>query len=251
MNQNEIIRYCDGYLEIANFHDYCPNGLQVEGDLRTVHKIGLGVSISLEFIEQALAIDCDLILTHHGLIWNKDSRLIQGPFKKKIHLLLNAGVAAAAYHLPLDTHPVVGNNIQIAKLLDLHDPTEFPDENGKPLGVIGERQMTDIHTFSQFVDEKLRREPVLLPYGKERFSKIAIVTGGAQDYLLSAVSAGAECYVTGEVSERNFTMSKEYQIHFVSAGHYQTEKFGIQALGEHLSNKWDIECQFIDILNPI
>ena len=125
MNQNEMIKYCDQFLGIDKFQDYCPNGLQVEGDSRTVRKIGLGVSISLEFIEKAVALGCDLILTHHGLIWNKESRLIQGPFKKKIHLLLNEGMAAAAYHLPLDTHPEVGNNIQVVKILDLKNPTEF------------------------------------------------------------------------------------------------------------------------------
>jgi dinuclear metal center YbgI/SA1388 family protein len=251
MNQNDLIKYCDEYLEIDNFHDYCPNGLQVEGDSRTVQKIALGVSISLELIEKALALDCDLILTHHGLIWNKDSRLIEGPFKKKLQLLLSTGIAAAAYHLPLDTHPEVGNNIQVAQLLEIKDPTEFKDDDGDALGVIGDWQITGIEEFGQFLEKKLNRKPLVLPYGKEQFSKIAIVTGGAQDYLPSAFKAGADCYITGEASEKNFAMSKEYQIHFISAGHYQTEKFGIQALGEHLNKKFDIQFEFIDIPNPI
>ena len=251
MNQSEIIEYCDQLLDITKFKDYCPNGLQIEGDHRQVQKITIGVSISLEFIDKAIKSDSDLIITHHGLIWDKDERIIRGPMRQKIQRLLNHGIAAAAYHLPLDFHPELGNNAQLAMKLDLKNLIPFAETGSYAEGIIGETTISSIDAFSEHVAQVLNRKPTTLPYGPDKIKKVAIVTGGAQGYFLDAIEAGADCFITGEISERNFTMSREYGVHFISAGHYSTEIFGIQALGDHLTNQFDLRTEYIDIPNPI
>lgn len=251
MNQQDIISYCNELLNITGIPDFCPNGLQVEAEKQPIKKIALGVSISLEFIESAIAENADMIITHHGLIWDKDNRVIQGPFRKKIKLLLDHNLTAAAYHLPLDFHSEVGNNIQLAKRLGLTNICEFDEKASYSDGIIGETVITNIDDFSAHIGKILERTPVVLPYGKKAISKVVIITGGAQGYFQKAIDMGADCFITGEISEKNFTMSKEYAVHFISAGHYATEKYGIQALGDLITDKFAIECCFIDIPNPI
>jgi dinuclear metal center YbgI/SA1388 family protein len=251
MLQSEIIKFSNELLEIEKFNDYCPNGLQIEGDNREVQKIALGVSISLEFIEKAINADADLIITHHGLIWDRDERPIRGPFKRKIHLLLNQGMAAAAYHLPLDFHPEFGNNAQLAAKIGLKDLQPFSKKTQYAEGIIGTTQLHKIDELTEHLGKILKRPPVTLPYGPEKIDHVAIVTGGAQGYFLEAIEAGADCFITGEISEQNFAMSREYGVHFISAGHYATETFGIQALGRHLEQQFQLKTNFIDIPNPI
>ncbi|MCP4757606.1 MAG: Nif3-like dinuclear metal center hexameric protein [Proteobacteria bacterium] len=251
MNQQEIIEYCDDFLNISVFKDYCPNGLQVEGDQRQVRRIALGVSISLEFIEKAIQRKADMIVTHHGLIWDKDDRIIRGPFKRKIQALLESKLAAAAYHLPLDFHPEVGNNIQLARKIGLDRVQEFAKNPNYAEGIMGSVDKVGIQGFSLHIENILNRSPTVLPYGKGEISKVAVATGGAQFFFSEAIAAGADCFITGEISEKNFSMSKEHGVHFISAGHYATEKFGIQALGKHLHERFDVACDFIDIHNPI
>lgn len=251
MNQIDLITYCDDLLEKENFKDYCPNGLQVEGDGREVSKIALGVSISLDLIEKAIEIGADLIMTHHGLFWNKDERTIRGPMRRKIKLLLDNGLASAAWHLPLDFHPELGNNAQLADKLGLTDQEPFAQTPKYAEGVMGISGIKRIHELAQHVSQVLEREPTVLPYGPDEINRVAIITGGAQGYFLEAIDAGADCFITGEVSEQNFTMSREFGVHFISAGHYSTEKFGIQALGCHLESHFNLQAEYIHIPNPI
>lgn len=251
MKQSELIKYCDVLLNITAVKDYCPNGLQVEGDNRLVKKVALGVSVSLEFIEKAVAKGCDLILTHHGMIWDRDSRVIQGPFKKKIALLLESGIAAAAYHLPLDFHHTFGNNVQLANLLGLKEIESIPQDSDFAEAVIGDTKQKNISDFAAHIEKKLDRKPLVLSFGNQEIQKAVVITGGAQNYFMTAVDEGADCFITGEVSEKNYTLSQEYGVHFISAGHYATEKWGIKALGAHLHEKFKVKCEFIDIDNPI
>ena len=251
MKQNELVSYCDQLLKISSIRDYCPNGMQVEGDNREVKKIALGVSISLEFINKAIDLGADMIFTHHGIIWDKDSRRIEGPFRKKVKALLDAGIAAAAYHLPLDFHPELGNNVQLAKLLELIDIellSPVPEQAEAVMGTIPCKTITE---FSELIEKKMRRKPLILPFGNDEVSKVVIITGGAQGYYLTAVENGADCFLTGEASEKNYGMAQEYEQHFISAGHYATEKWGILALGEHLEKKHGIPFEFIEIDNPL
>lgn len=251
MNQIELINYCNHYLAIHQIDDFCPNGLQVEGDNREVKRIALGVSISLEFIEKAIEAKADLIITHHGMIWDKDSRVIQGPYKKKIEKLLRSGIAASSYHLPLDYHLEVGNNIQLGQILGLKDLETIPRESDKAEAVAGTPAQKSISDFSDHLSKKLGRDPLVLSFGPEEISKAVIITGGAQNYFSVAVKEGADCFITGEVSEKNYSLSQEYGIHFISAGHYATEQFGIQALGAHLEEKFGVDSCFLEIANPI
>ncbi|MBU2514156.1 Nif3-like dinuclear metal center hexameric protein [bacterium] len=251
MKQAEIINYCNQLLDIAVHKDFCPNGLQVEGDQREVKRIAIGVSITLELIEKAIKDSADMIITHHGMIWDKDPRIISGPFRKKIKLLLDNGLAAAAYHLPLDYHLELGNNVQLARVLQLSDIKTIPENADFAEAIIGKTVESSIEDFSDFVSEQLIRPPIVLPFGKKRISKVVIITGGAQNYFMTAVENGADCFITGEASEKNYAMSQEYGVHFISAGHYATEKYGILALGEHLSEKFGIDSNFIEIDNPI
>lgn len=251
MNQHQIVAYCDELLKISTVKDFCPNGLRVEGDNRTVAKVALGVSISLELIEKAIGIGADLILTHHGMIWDKDSRRITGPFRSKLQKLFQSGVAAAAYHLPLDFHPKLGNNVQLANVLELTAIEPIMSVPNQVEAVMGTTAHRTIGDFAAFIEQKLERKPLVLPFGNGPISRVVIITGGAQGYYMTAVERGANCFLTGEVSEKNFAMSQEYQLHFISAGHYATEKYGIQALGEHLRQELGVPCEFIEIDNPL
>ena len=251
MNQKEVIDYINDFLSIEKFHDHGPDGLQVEGDNREVKKICLGVSVSEELIQKAIEIESDLILTHHGMIWDKDPRIVQGPLRRKLKLLLDNGIAAAAYHFPLDFHPVLGNNAQLAQKLELSDIRPFTVIANCGEGVIGNTSLGHINELSDFIEKVLGRRPMVLPFGPLSISKVAILTGGAQSHFLKAIEAGADCYITGEVSEPNYTMSKEYRVHFVSAGHYATERFGIKALGLHVSGQLGIRCDYLEIDNPV
>lgn len=251
MNQQEIIRYCNDFLCIENFRDYCPNGLQVEGDNREVKKIATGVSLSEELIDHAIKQNADMIICHHGLIWNNDNRVVQGPYRRKLQKLLLKGIAASAYHLPLDFHPVLGNNIQLAQKLGLKNIIGFSETPKYAEGVIGELPPVTIEELGLIIEKTLGRKPTVLPFGASDISKVAIVTGGAQGQFEKAIQSGADCFITGEVSEKNYGMSQEYGVHFISAGHYATEKFGIQALGQHLTEQLNVMCQFTAFSNPI
>jgi dinuclear metal center YbgI/SA1388 family protein len=251
MDQHELIHYCNSFLNIDMFEDYCPNGLQVEGDNRTVHTIALGVSITLELIEKAIRSDADLIITHHGLLWNNDDRCIKGPLRNKLARLFDHGIAAAAYHLPLDFHPEIGNNVQLAHKIGLTDLSKFAETAHYAEAIMGRPSQTTILDLSKHIEKVLKRKPTVLPFGEEFIDSVAVITGGAQGFFLKAIEAGADCFITGEISEKNFAMSQEYGVHFISAGHYATEQFGIQALGSILEKEFDLSCQFIPIQNPI
>lgn len=251
MKQNEIVRYCDELLRIEAIKDFCPNGLQVEGDDREVKTVALGVSISMEFIQKAMEVGADMIMTHHGLIWDKNSRRIQGPFRKKVMQLLNSGIAAVSYHLPLDFHPELGNNVQLAQTLELKDLECISDKPDLAEAVSGKTACSTIEELAELIESKLSRKPMILPFGREPIEKVLIMTGGAQGYYLTAIEQGADCFITGEISELNYAMSQEYELHFVSAGHYATEKWGILALGNRLSETFGLHCRFIEIDNPI
>jgi len=251
MKQQALINQCNEWLRIGDFNDYCPNGLQVAGDDREVRKIALGVSISEELIALAIKQQADLILTHHGLFWNKDSRVIQGPMQRKLKLLLGSGIASAAYHLPLDFHATLGNNLRLAEELGLQQIQGILNTPKYAEGMMGTTDLENIEALGERIETVLHRKPLLIPYGPKLIKKVAIVTGGAQGYFLQAIEAGADCFITGEASEQNYSMSKEYGVHFISAGHYQTERFGIQALGAKITQEFGIACEFMDFPNPI
>src|SRR3954454_10560463 len=220
-------------------------GLQVAG-AREVQRLACGVSSSLELFERAASAHAQMLLVHHGLFWDRDSRVIDDAARRRLKVLFDAEVTLAAYHLALDAHSEVGNNALLARELGI-DPTE-------QFGGIGFRgalsQPASIEEFTARVRENLGAEPTVFAEGPERIERAAVITGGAARYVTDAARAGYDLFLTGEPAEPTLHTARELGIHFVAAGHYATERIGIQALTERLATEFDLEWEFIDLPNP-
>jgi len=250
MNRCELTKYLNQFLKIEEFQDMCPNGLQVEGQT-DVRKIITGVSASVELFEKAVEKKADTIIVHHGIIWNFERPVYKGSYKKRVKMLLDNNINLLAYHLPLDAHPEVGNNIQIARNLNLENITPFGDYKGKVIGFKGDLSAVESEEFFLRVEENINIDTLFFPFGPKKISNVGIISGGAQNDVKQAVLEGLDFYLTGEVSEHILHYVKEEKIHFASCGHHATERFGIIALGEHLKNKFNIDVDYIDIPNPV
>jgi dinuclear metal center YbgI/SA1388 family protein len=249
---NEAISELDHLLQPARFHDYCPNGLQVPG--RTdVTRVATGVTASAELFERAIAEHADLLVVHHGLFWGSRPAPIDARMKRRLKLLFDADISLAAYHLPLDAHPQVGNNALIARALGADTLEPFAVHNGEPTGFIARFAGEGIEVPDLFalVTNLTARTPLVFDAGPKLIRSVAIVSGAGNNYLADAVAAGADAFLTGEPVERVMTEAQEGSIHFIAAGHYATETFGVRRLGEHLSERFDVEHVFIDVPNPI
>jgi len=248
----QIVEYCNELLSINDFADYCPNGLQVEGKAE-VRKIALGVTASQMFLQQAVEQGADAVLVHHGYFWKGEDASIVGLKKNRIACLLNNQMSLLAYHLPLDAHKDFGNNIELGRKLAIVVPS--CEEQGAMKGLLWQGnldQAMSAEQLSQLLQKKLNRSPLHLASSSQQLiQKVAWCTGGAQGYIEQAAACGADAYISGEVSEQTFHLAKELDIHYFAAGHHATESFGVQALGAHLAEKFDMEVQFIDIVNPV
>lgn len=237
-------------LNAAQYKDYCPNGLQVEG--RT--EIGLvvsGVTASLALIEAALDLKADAILVHHGYFWRGEDMRVIGTKQKRLKLLLSNELNLFAYHLPLDSHPQLGNNAQLARQLDLLPEGRFGDND---LGWIGRSQSPSVKTAADLValvEKRLGRAPLLIGDPQQVLGQVAWCTGGAQGMLGDAIEAGASAYISGEISEPTVHLARETGTVYLAAGHHATERYGVQALGAFAADHFGIEHRFIDIDNPV
>lgn len=244
-----LVEEADRYLNAAAIADYCPNGLQVLGRAE-VRRIVSGVTASQALLDAALEAQADLVLVHHGYFWkNEDPRVI-GIKQRRLKTLLLNDISLLAYHLPLDVHPEVGNNVQLAKRLGL--TVEGPLEPGNPrsVGLVGSLpQALSAAEFAQRIDAALGRPPLVVE-GSRPIRRVAWCTGGAQGYIEQTVAAGADAYITGEVSEPTVHIARENDLSFFAAGHHATERYGVQALGDYLAQRFDIEHVFIDVPNP-
>lgn len=251
MKLNNIISYLDSLLDVQNFHDHCPIGLQIEGK-EEVKKIITGVSASLDLFNIAVKEKADLVLVHHGMFWDSESRVLKGSLKKRLALLLKNNISLAGYHLPLDAHPVYGNNAQIFKKLGLAKRGPFGNYHGKSIGFIGNtKSKTDINRFIKKVHQEISDDILLLKFGNKTISKVAICSGGAPELVKEAIEKKADIYLTGEATEWVYHLCREEKIHYIAAGHHATERFGIQALGNHLQKKFKLKVKFIDLPNSI
>ena len=249
---DNIIAYLDDLLSPSSFDDYGPNGLQVPGP-EGVQTVVTGVSASAELFERAAQLDADLVLVHHGLFWTGAPPALTASSKRRLQLLFDHDMGLAAYHLPLDGHPEVGNNALIAEGLGCTSREPFALHRGAPIGVAA-RFADDGIAATELVDHVERltgRAPLAFLAGPERVRTIGIVSGAGSDHLADAVAAGLDAFLTGEPTERVMTHAQEEQIHFIAAGHYATETFGVQRLGELLAQQFEVRHRFVEIPNPI
>jgi dinuclear metal center YbgI/SA1388 family protein len=248
----EILGEIDGLLQPERFEDYCPNGLQVPGRPE-VTTIATGVSAHLELFELAAAEQADLLLVHHGLFWGSGPGPIDAPLKRRLRVLFDADISLAAYHLPLDAHLELGNNALLARALGAEDLGPFALHRGEPIGVLADVSGGPLAAAELFVRvrEATSREPLVLDGGPAQVGRLAIVSGAGADYLGEAAAAGAEAFITGEPAERSMAQARELGLHFIAAGHYATETFGVRRLGERLAERFQLRHVFLDVPNPV
>ena len=247
----ELVAYCDDLLEVDAFSDYCPNGLQVQGRAE-IGTLVSGVTASLALIEAALAREADALVVHHGYFWRGEDPCIAGMKRERLRRLLAADVSLLAYHLPLDAHPVYGNNARLAEVLQLSVAGHFGrGSNGPAIAMYGcTATPLPADAFAYQLAHALGREALHIPGGGAYVHSIAWCTGAAQDYIDQAIALGVDAYLTGEVSEQTVHVARECGLHFFAAGHHATERYGVKALGEHLAERFTLEHHFIDIDNP-
>ena len=241
----DIVAHCDSRLDAAAFDDYCPNGLQVEGR-EVVNKIVSGVTASQALVDAAIAADADLLLVHHGYFWRGEPAPLVGIKGRRVAALMRAGVSLLAYHLPLDAHPELGNNRQLAARLGFDGATAV---DGLLWGADLDEDTTPA-ALARRVAGALHREPMVLG-DKPALRRIAWCTGAAQGMLENAARLGFDAFISGEVSEQTFHLARELGIVYLGAGHHATERFGVQSLGDELASHFALEHRFIDIDNPV
>ncbi len=252
MKLRELVGILDSYLDAAAVQDYCPNGLQVEGRSE-VHKIVTGVSACRELFERAAEVGADMVLVHHGVLWNaSEVPRITGVLARRLRILFENDMSLVAYHLPLDRHLDVGNAAVMARELGLVELEKFGIHAGLSVGVRGRfpggRKLAEV---IETVGKICRREAdVFGPVDCEVHS-MGIVTGSAVKEYHQAVELGLDAYLTGEVSEWVFHQAREERIPFIAAGHHATERFGVRALGEWISSEYGIDVEFVDLPNPV
>ncbi len=235
-------------LQSDNFKDYGPNGLQVEGTAE-VHRIASGVTASRAFIEQALAWGADTLLVHHGLFWRGHDGRLTGWLAERVRLLMAARVNLLAYHLPLDAHAELGNNAQLGLRLKLRADARFGEQG---LGFIGPAAagQADVHSLAALVQQALQRQPVVLPGDGRPLQRVAWCTGGAQSYFEAAIAAGADVFITGEISEPQAHLARETGVAFLACGHHATERYGAPAVAAHVAAAFGLQHRFFDVDNP-
>lgn len=248
MNTNELSLYLDRLLEVGRYTDYCPNGLQVEGRQEVTHIVS-GVTASMQLLEAAQAAGADAVLVHHGYFWKGEPAAIAGMKKRRIAFLLKHDLNLFAYHLPLDAHAELGNNAQLARVLDFRLEDRFGDQQ---LGAIGTLpKPSALVDLGRHVAVRLKREPMVIGDPQREIRRIGWCTGAAQSYFDAAISLGVDAFISGEISEQTVHSARENGVAYLSAGHHATERYGVMALGEHLAQSCGLRHTFIDCENPV
>jgi dinuclear metal center YbgI/SA1388 family protein len=260
--RDELSLFLDDHLQVARIKDYCPNGLQVQGK-PTIKNLVSGVTASMALIEEAIALKADAIMVHHGWFWKNDDARVVGQLHSRLKLLMDHEINLFAYHLPLDVHPVLGNNAQLAKVMGwkpLMEPKRASERTflgSSPVmdGLIWEgRPETSQKTLGQLarsISGRLGRDPLVIGDLNKPINRIAWCTGGAQGYINQAISMKVDAYISGEISEQTFHAAQESGVAYIAAGHHATERYGIGALGEFVAQKYKLTHQFVDIPNPV
>ena len=252
-NIKELVDYLDSLLQVDKFQDYAPNGLQVEG-CEEIKRFVTGVTASQALLDDAVRQGAHLVLVHHGYFWQNEYPCVVGIKHKRLKTLLTANINLVAYHLPLDAHPVYGNNVQLAKVLGVEMDVEDKQQDGMQEFMLTghlQKEMTP-EEFSQHIAVNLNRLPLhIAGNSSETIKKIAWCAGGAADLITCAYERQADAYLTGEITEKTVHIARELGIHLFAAGHHATERYGIQALGKHLAKKFNLEHNYIELNNPV
>ena len=250
--RDEIIRFCDELLDADSFGDYGPNGLQVPGATE-VFKVVSGVSAHLDLLERARDAGAQMLLAHHGLFWDSQPRALSEPMAARLRVALDARLSVAGYHLPLDAHPQIGNNALLCSALGFEAQGEpFAETRGRPIGVIGRRdEPLGAGELFDRVGELVGRKPLVFDSGPPEVRSLGLVSGGGAGYVHEAIERGLDGLLTGEPAEPAMADAREGGIHFIAAGHYATETFGIRRLGELVAERFEISHEFVEIPNPV
>jgi len=258
VGRDELSLYLDDYLQVARIKDYCPNGLQVQGK-PIIKTLVSGVTASLALIEEAIALKADAIMVHHGWFWKNDDARVVGQLHSRLKLLMDHEINLFAYHLPLDVHPVLGNNAQLAKVMG------WKPLMGSKRASLGSASVMDgliwegrpeasqktLGHLARSISGRLGRDPLVIGDLNKPIKRIAWCTGGAQGYINEAISMKVDAYISGEVSEQTFHAAQESGVAYIAAGHHATERYGIGALGEFVAQKYKLKHHFVDIPNPV
>ena len=248
MNIKELNNYLNVLLQPEHFSDYCPNGLQVEGK-HEINTIVTGVTASMALLEAALQANADAVLVHHGYFWRGEALPITGIKKCRIQFLLKHEINLLAYHLPLDAHAELGNNVMLAKQLGLNITGKTGEKEMLLLAELTTPQ--SLQSFAKSIETRLNRMPQVIGDLAKPVKTVALCTGAAQGYIEQAVAANVDLYMSGEISEQTVHVARESGMSYIAAGHHATERYGIQALGEHLAQKFGLHHTFIDCDNPV
>ena len=245
----ELVSHLDNYLQCAQFNDYCPNGLQVEGR-HEVGRIVTGVTASAALIDEAVARNADAILVHHGLFWKGDDPCVIGLRKRRLAALLRHDISLLAYHLPLDVHADCGNNVLLGRQLGLQHAAPVATV---PSSLLWRGHWANAYSVAELIAMLESRLATRVVYaGPERgeIQTVAWCTGAAQKSIEQAASLGVDAYITGEISESTTHIARESGLHFFAAGHHATERYGARALGEYLARQFSLQHENVDIHNP-
>lgn len=247
MNRDELAQRLHVLLEVPRFRDYCPNGLQVEGS-SNVRKIVAGVTACQALINAAIEHEADALIVHHGYFWKgEDSRII-GIRRQRLKTLLSNNINLFAYHLPLDAHPDLGNNAQLAKVFGWQPTGRFGEQD---IGWFGDiPSLPTLGDLAQKVTAEFKRPPLTIGDQNKIIRRIAWCSGGGDSYFESAVNLGVDAFFSGEISEPAVHLAREAGVAYIAAGHHATERGGVRALSELITKTWGIHCQFVDIENP-
>lgn len=254
VSASDLEHWLDNTLDAANFQDYAPNGLQVEGRTQLRH-IVTGVTASQALIEEAIQRDADALLVHHGWFWKNEDPCVRGAKRQRLARALEHGLNIFAYHLPLDAHPVLGNNAQLAQVLGLEPDIDAAGaaRTCGPGGLIwlGRCRPQSLQDLGADIGRRLQRPPLVIGNPQQTVRTIAWCTGGAQGMMQTAIDKGVDVYLTGEASEQNFHMAHESATAFIAAGHHATERYGVRALGQAVAQQFGLHVEFVDLDNPI
>lgn len=251
ITRTELLAYIDETLEPGRFQDYCPNGLQVAGT-EQVNTLISGVTASEAFIEAAIDAGADAVLVHHGYFWRGEDPRVVGIKQRRLKLLLAHNINLLAYHLPLDAHPTLGNNAQLALKLGLEVDGRISGTGDPAIGLCGcVAQALSLQDFAAQIRQTLGREPLVIQGHDRLVTTVGWCTGAAQGFLQQAAELGLDAFISGEISEPTVHIARELGINYIAAGHHATERYGVQALGTALAERFNIRHHFIDIDNPV